>query len=119
MKTFIGSLITLAVLIICVTLNCLYIESCAGELTEILEDMPETAEEADISPLREKWDGCKKIIGLTVSHRETDEIDDTISQIESYIESRNDSSYRASLTTLGCQIERLSQSEALSLDRIL
>lgn len=118
MKTFIGSVITLAVLITCVALNCAYIENAANTLLSAVANLPSDVCSSDIYALKDQWDIFKTQISFTVNHKETDEIDDTISQIEVHISEKNQSAYESAIVSLKCQLLRLAESEALSIERI-
>lgn len=118
MKTFIGAVITLGVLILCVTLNCIYIENAAAELLSTAADLPSDVSDSDVSALKDQWDSFKSQISFTVGHKETDEIDDTIYGIEVHISEKNQSAYASAVAMLKCQLLRLAESEALSIERI-
>lgn len=108
----------LTLLIVAVTLNCIYIESSAAKLTDALDRLPAVTDGADITELSSRWSKCKNIISLSVNHSETDDIDDSIEQLRAHISAGNDSAYISTLTSLRCQLERLAESEKISADRI-
>lgn len=118
MKTFIVAIITLTVLITGVAFNCIYITNTVDALLSAVDALPKDAENSSIAILKQQWDICKNRISLTVDHKETDEIDDTISQIEVHIYEKNQSAYASAVVSLKCQLLRLAESEALSIGRI-
>lgn len=118
MKTFIVSLVTLAILIVCVTLNCIFVQRSVDDLSRAVEALPDDAATAVLDELSGKWDKCKTWISVSVSHRETDDIDDSISQLEVHIKEKNQSAYASAVASLKCQLSRLAESETLSPGRI-
>lgn len=118
MKTFIVSIVTFIVLVIGVTLNCIYIENTASSLSDATDSLSKSVEDADISHLCEIWDTAKPRLSLSIDHKETDAIGDTITQIKVQISLGEQNAYESAVATLKNQLDRLAESEALAFDRI-
>lgn len=118
MKSFICSLLTLAVLTAVVITNCIYVKGCAEELMSLADGLQYDSPSSDIARIKDRWDSCKKLISLSVDHKETDEIDDTLSKLETHAQLGALSAFASELTALKCQLQRLAESESFSPDRI-
>ena len=122
MKSFIASLVTLAVLCGAVCANCIYVENRLSELIEICDSLPDSVQDtskAAVTKLCEKWESCRRYISFTVDHREVDAVDDAVSLLSVCVKTESSEQYAAALDQLSGLLNRLAESEALSLDGIL
>lgn len=122
MKSFIASLVTLAVLCSAVCANCIYVENRLSELIEICDSLPDSVQDATkahMTKLSAKWESCRRYISFTVDHREVDSIDDAVSLLSVCVKTESSEKYAVALDQLSGLLHRLADSEALSLDGIL
>lgn len=119
MRSFIFSLITLAVLFGAVCADCIYVDKKVSELIEICDSLPENAEDADITQLSNKWEACRGFIGITVDRKVTDAVDDAVAFLSICINQGDTQRYAEELTKLSQTLHRLADSEGLSLDGLL
>ena len=122
MKSFIASLVTLAVLCGAVCANCIYVENRLSELIEICDSLPDSVQDATkahMTKLCDKWESCRRYISFTVDHREVDAIGDAVSLLSVCVKTESSEQYAAALEQLSGLLNRLAESEALTLDGIL
>ena len=118
MKTFICALSILVVLSCAVTINAFYVQKHADELAAAIEALPDTPETADIAPIRAKWETLEPIVGFTISHKETDQLRDALTELESHQATGETREYHATRERLLNLVHRLSESEGFSVRSI-
>lgn len=118
MKIFIIALIILIVLSSSVILSTRSTVSMCNELIKEAEALPRNITGADVSAFNIKWKEYKPFFCITVSHKETDAIDDTLTKLSADIKSGYEEGYVFSREALISTLERLKNSESLSFDRI-
>lgn len=118
MKAFICALSVFVLLSCMVTINAIYVQKETGQLADIVESLPEEAEDGNITQIREKWKHMEPIISYSVSHKETDQIADALAALESYQSTGEEKEYHAARQKLLDLMRRLSQSEGFSIKNI-
>ena len=121
MKGFIASVITLCLLSGIVIWNSIWIRNKTGELLDIVHEIPDTPENAGdmCEKLSEKWDGCRKLMVMSVSHTEVELIDAGITSLLVYANKSSETDFAAALAALEEELEYLRLSESLTFDGIL
>ena len=92
MKSFVSAIVILALTVGVVAANMLYVGRILGELEEILDGLPISADDFnadsfgdEIEALWEKWDESVGIIALTTGYPDIDRADDAIIEaVQSY-----------------------------------
>ncbi len=118
MKAFICGLTTLALLICAVFANTVFISKKTDIMIDRITSLPDSTDNADLSPLLFEWDSIRALISLTVHRENVDDIDDTLEQLELSVALGHELSYRSYKTKLLCTTKRLKKTESFSLSRI-
>jgi|GEM_PF-5930075 len=113
-----AALLFLAVLI-CVTLNGIYLHRTAERLTAALDALPPTASGADAAPLRALWEACRLPVSLTVPAMRTNGIEEALLALEAAAEVGDEALYRQSCAALRRAIGKLHEAEGCALSGIL
>lgn len=118
MKAFICALSVLVLLSCAVTVNAMYVQKKTDALADAIQNLPEEAEEANITDIRTMWNAIEPVISYSVSHKETDQIADTLTEMESHQSTGEIKEYRAARERLLELVRRLSESEGFSIKSI-
>lgn len=122
MKGFIASLVTLCLLIGGIIWNGIWIHRTLGDLINTAQSLAKTAEEdrEDISKeLRGKWNECRHLLAITISHTEVESIDSRIVALVAYAQNGEDADFDATLQQLREELEYLHRSESLTVEGII
>lgn len=103
-----------------------YISSLTGQLTAILRQAEEKAEQSDwesagrLTDLaREKWKSRDAYLHILLRHSETDNIYTGFQEVTEFIECQEGGEYSAANARLMAQLELLAEAEQLTLKNIL
>lgn len=122
MKGFIASVITLCVLIGCIVWNGIWVHHTLEDLIEETDTVSAASDDDRVNLTKEllsKWENCKHILGITVSHTEIESIESRIVSIVTYAENKEDSDFDATVALLREDLEYLHRSESLTLEGII
>lgn len=123
MKTFIGALVTLALLAGLVVGNTVYIQNKADALLAAGGALPEEAggEGFDdaFREIGDIWDGCRDVICLSVSHAEAEMIDEALTELLSRQRAGDGAGYVSARAKLLDEIRELKRTESFSIEGIL
>lgn len=117
MKTFILALILFSILLICIFINSLYVNSICDSflaLTASLSSQSFYELDPAISELRSKWDNHKGILKISVCLNKVEDIEDLLASLESYAKSENPSEFRRVCDTLAGRFSDLAKFERLN-----
>lgn len=123
MKTFIGALVTLAVLTGLVIGNTVYIQDKTADLLAACDGLPETADgdgfDDAFGKINGIWDGCRGVICLSVSHAEAEMIDEALTELDARRRAGDGAGYVSARAKLLDEIRELGRTESFSLEGIL
>ncbi len=129
MKEFIGAVAALLLCLSVVIFSYFYTAHSIDGMRKSLEELPLTIDEDVDKNTSERYLGCvsesieildKRMgkLSLFISHKELDELNSMMSAVISAIESRDSGHYAASVSTLRERLEKLADSEGISLSAI-
>lgn len=129
MKEFIGAVTALLLCASAVIFSYFYTARSIDGIRESLEELPLTIDENIDKNTSERYLGCvsesievldKRMgkLSLFISHKELDELSSMMSAVISAIESRDSGHYAASVSSLRERLEKLADSEGISLSAI-
>lgn len=129
MKEFIGAVAALLLCLSVVIFSYFYTAHSIDGMRKSLEELPLTIDEDADKNTSERYLGCvsesieildKRMgkLSLFISHKELDELNSMMSAVISAIESRDSGHYAASVSSLRERLEKLSDSEGISLSAI-
>lgn len=123
MKTFIGALVTLALLTGLVIGNTVYIQDKTADLIEACNKLP-GAVGADgfdgaFGEINDIWDRCRDMICLSVSHAEAEMIDEALTELLSRQRAGDGAGYISARAKLLDEIRELRRTESFSIEGIL
>lgn len=81
MKSFYISIVILALIILIISLNFMYINNVSKNLTESvshIQSLPFEEREAEVRRLEQYWEQERKIVSLSVRYTEIDRVDDYV-----------------------------------------
>ena len=109
------SLILFAVLLICITVNSIYIHQCTERLLVLTE---EVSLGASTDTLEDFWRTNKKFIGLSISETQLDNISRLIVSVGCHQKSGQDKELKESLALLADAAQNMRRYEELSVENI-
>ena len=129
MKEFIGAVAALLLCLSVVIFSYFYTANSIDGMRKSLEELPLTRDEDVDKNTSERYLGCvsdsieildKRMgkLSLFISHKELDELNSMMSAVISAIESRDSGHYAASVSSLRERLEKLADSEGISLSAI-
>lgn len=129
MKEFIGAVAALLLCLSVVIFSYFYTAHSIDGMRKSLEELPLTIDEDVDKNTSERYLGCvsesieildKRMgkLSLFISHKELDELNSMMSAVISAIESRDSGHYAASVSSLRERLEKLADSEGISLSAI-
>ncbi|MBQ8523748.1 MAG: DUF4363 family protein [Clostridia bacterium] len=129
MKEFIGAVAALLLCLSVVIFSYFYTANSIDGMRKSLEELPLTIDEDVDKNTSERYLGCvsdsieildKRMgkLSLFISHKELDELNSMMSAVISAIESRDSGHYAASVSSLRERLEKLADSEGISLSAI-
>lgn len=129
MKEFIGAAAALLLCLSVVIFSYFYTAHSIDGMRKSLEELPLTIDEDADKNTSERYLGCvsesieildKRMgkLSLFISHKELDELNSMMSAVISAIESRDSGHYAASVSSLRERLEKLADSEGISLSAI-
>ncbi|MBE6708963.1 MAG: DUF4363 family protein [Ruminococcaceae bacterium] len=122
MKGFIAAIITLCLLIGGIIWNGIWVNHTLSDLTFTVDSISEceNPKRSELcSVLWSKWKNCRRILAITVSHSEIEEIDSRIVSLFSFAEHNEDADFDSILSQLKEELEYLHLSELFSLEGII
>ena len=122
MKTFIGTVITLIIIIGVVVANSIFISEFADEMIRSAEEMAELPSDKALESaldLQRKLSDNKFFLLLSVNHNEVENIDLKITEILSRARSEDEANYSFAVEALITELEELKKSEQFCLDAII
>ena len=103
-----------------------YLSAFTGELTDLLTQAEESAEQDNWSQAKtltdkahEKWDGKDVYLHVLLRHSETDQVYSGFHEVEEFINCQEGGEYSAANARLMAEIELLSEAERLNLKNVL
>ena len=129
MKEFIGAVAALLLCLSVVIFSYFYTAHSIDGMRKSLEELPLTIDEDVDKNTSERYLGCvsesieildKRMgkLSLFISHKELDELNSMMFAVISAIESRDSGHYAASVSSLRERLEKLADSEGISLSAI-
>ncbi len=122
MKSFISSVIFLAIVLSGVVFNSFYAKKLYSGLKESLDSFPQSASDADTKNIMQKtrknFDDHDVYFYLTLAKTDYSELMYDISDTFAYYNAKDSASYSASLEKTKLKIDRLKSSESFSLKEI-
>ena len=109
------SLILFAILLICITVNSIYIHYCTQRLLELTD---EVAHGASTDSLVAFWETNRKFIGLSISETQLDNISRLIVSVGCHQKSGQDEELKESLALLTDAAQNMRRYEELSVENI-
>ena len=126
MKTFIASIVVLVTMLLGICLYSYYLTNVVDELIYSAKQIQQTASEKhwpdcskNIKELTEKWDEHKKVLSFFTDHGDLDEVEQTISELQTCIQFYNATDATMYSAKLNVLLERLIENEMLTLENIL
>ena len=128
MKAFIAAASILAVTVVMMILNTVFINNLSADLCDILDRIPEDAGEAESNKdevmsnadkVSELWHGKRTLLGITVASDEILEIDRQMTEMKTFLQNDEFEEAITSKERLAEQIDLLKRREEISLDNIL
>ena len=122
MKSFIISSILFSFLIIAILINAIYINEGIDHLTEITEALGDFNSEGfndKLEELEECWKHFRKAADISCSYSELNRIDTTFRQLRSYANTKSQSEYEATRSTLIILLNDLSRLEKITLKGLI
>lgn len=126
MKTFITSLVVLAVLLIGINIYSFYLEDTVKNIEECIKDVSETAYKKEWEPCKEKieelvevWSKKEPILAMFNDHEDVDNIKMSIGELKESVLHKNYEHTFKSLENVKIMLERIRKNETLTLENIL
>ena len=122
MKGFIASVATLSLLIGLIVWNGIWVHISIADLTERTGALAisQVEEREHLSnEFYKKWEKCKHILAISVSHTEIEAIDSRLASLRAYARDKEESDFNVTLAQLREDLEFLHHSESLTIEGII
>ncbi len=131
MKSVIFSGVIIVVVIVFVTLNTIFLDSFFSSVEDLLDKLPQRAQELEnmtqsskekytgiIDDAIDKWKDKEIYLSVVISHSQAGQFSDTLLPLKYYFESEDYKAFCANLEMAKNILERIRQNESISIGTI-
>jgi len=123
MRVFIISIIVLAVIIICIVCNSLYMDNFTNKMLNLISDLPRNSslhgDTAKIDELYDIWESHKAFLAITANSGYITDITTALINVKFFYLSEHDTHYKNACEHLYQAVYRLHELERFSIDNII
>ena len=124
MKTFVLAMCVFLAIVVFVTVSAIFTVSIANDMKLLAESFPKTLFEnmgdfyATLEKFRDKFDSCRTFIHFLIGETEEDSIENALTELEDKEKNGDPSGYASARSRLISAIEKIINSESLSLNTV-